>query len=349
MKNVKFEKGDDGNYFTYDNGNGESGYFDYRFSVEKLWHPLNPEEFIVELLINPILNRESNVYVILNSVANKRVGYVFPISVIDSDSDFSDYANINNYVYVAYYQLLQRIRNVKEGNTVFSENFEENVCVCVFHRRSINVEYPLCEVIHCLRKLGYSYFEPNNSIQAVKGYDATLFLKEIKSNIRVVFKQPSLYRNPIIDSIMRFLPRADNLTHRFVLLYQVVETLLEEISSEKIESEIKKFRTYKIPTNDFQESIKRLSSERMRIGDIFEKCHLLDTKESIDFKDCCTKLFALVGYTPSSEKVNDLFYSFRNQMTHSYRNIYRYEKELAETIQCFEILVMKIIESYPYD
>ena len=350
MRNVKFERGEDGNYFTYNNGkdNGESGSFEYKFSITSLWNPLNQEDFIVELLINPFLNKESNVYALLNSDDNKRVGYVFPISVLDSDSDFSSYKYINNYVYVAFYQLLQRISSIKENSEFFSDNFEDNVCVCVIQRKSVGMEYPLCEMIHSLRKLGYSYFEPNNSIKAVSGYDNALFLNSIKSNIRVEIRQPSLYRNPIIDTIMRFLPRADNLTHRFVLLYQVIETLLEEISSENIESEIQKFRSSQIPSNDFQENIKRLSSERNKIGDIFEKCHLQNTQEANNFNDCCKKLFALVRYVPSSSTLSDYFYSFRNQMTHSYRKLYQNEKELAETIQSFEILVMKIIETYPY-
>lgn len=63
MKNVKFHKGSDGNYFSY-HGNDEdvSGGFDYRFSTKNLWKSIKLEDFEVQLLINPLLNRESNVY-----------------------------------------------------------------------------------------------------------------------------------------------------------------------------------------------------------------------------------------------------------------------------------------------
>lgn len=95
MKNVKFHKGSDGNYFSY-HGNDEdvSGGFDYRFSTKNLWKSIKLDDFEVQLLINPLLNRESNVYD-LRDESNKTVGYLFPISLLDSDSDFGDYRNIN--------------------------------------------------------------------------------------------------------------------------------------------------------------------------------------------------------------------------------------------------------------
>ena len=109
MKNVKFHKDSAGNYFSYQ-GNDEdvSGEFEYLFSTKSLWNPIKLEDFEVQLLINPLLNRESNVYD-LRDKSNKTVGYLFPISLLDSDSDFSDYRNINNYVYVAFWELLKRI------------------------------------------------------------------------------------------------------------------------------------------------------------------------------------------------------------------------------------------------
>lgn len=96
MKNVKFYEGSDGNYFSYQ-GNDEdvSGEFEYRFSTKSLWNSIQLEDFEVQLLINPLLNRESNVYDLRDEL-NKTVGYLFPISLLDSDSDFSDYRNINS-------------------------------------------------------------------------------------------------------------------------------------------------------------------------------------------------------------------------------------------------------------
>lgn len=260
MKNVKFYEGSDGNYFSYQ-GNDEdvSGEFEYRFSTKSLWNSIQLEDFEVQLLINPLLNRESNVYDLRDEL-NKTVGYLFPISLLDSDSDFSDYRNINNYVYVAFWELLKRIPTVNENKEFFSDNFEDNVCVCVFHKASVNTTCPLRNCIHSLRMYGYSYFTECNNIKPVDRYRSKLYFHKRENKIHLKFSEPSLYKNPIIDSILRALPKADNLTHRFVLLYQVIETLFEEIASKRIDEEIKRFTGKQIPCNDFQDNIKQLSS-----------------------------------------------------------------------------------------
>ena len=338
MKNVKFHKGSDGNYFSYQ-GNDEdvSGAFEYCFSTKSLWNPIKLEDFDVQLLINPLLNREST------------VGYLFPISLLDSDSDFSDYRNINNYVYVAFWELLKRIPSIKQDKEFFSDNFEDNVCVCVFHKASVNTPCPLMNCIHSLRMYGYSYFTEGNDIKPVDRYQSKLYFRNRENKILLKFREPSLYINPIIGSILRALPKADNLTHRFVLLYQVIETLFEEIASKRIDEEIKKFTDKQIPCNDFQDNIKQLSSEKTKIRKIFECCKDIETSnEAKLFLESCLHLFDLVHYSPSKKGLNDIFYSFRNQMTHSYRNLDFYQDELAEVIQYFEQLILKIIEIYQY-
>lgn len=349
MKNVKFYEGSDGNYFSYQ-GNDEdvSGEFEYRFSTKSLWNSIQLEDFEVQLLINPLLNRESNVYDLRDEL-NKTVGYLFPISLLDSDSDFSDYRNINNYVYVAFWELLKRIPTVNENKDFFSDNFEDNVCVCVFHKASVNTTCPLRNCIHSLRMYGYSYFTECNNIKPVDRYRSKLYFHKRENKIHLKFSEPSLYKNPIIDSILRALPKADNLTHRFVLLYQVIETLFEEIASKRIDEEIKRFTCKQIPCNDFQDNIKQLSSEKTKISKIFKCCEKLENSDEAKlFLESCLHLFDLVHYSPSNKGLKEIFYSFRNQMTHSYRNLDFYQEELSETIQYFELLILRIVETYQY-
>lgn len=349
MKNVKFYEGSDGNYFSYQ-GNDEdvSGEFEYRFSTKSLWNSIQLEDFEVQLLINPLLNRESNVYDLRDEL-NKTVGYLFPISLLDSDSDFSDYRNINNYVYVAFWELLKRIPTVNENKEFFSDNFEDNVCVCVFHKASVNTTCPLRNCIHSLRMYGYSYFTECNNIKPVDRYRSKLYFHKRENKNHLKFSEPSLYKNPIIDSILRALPKADNLTHRFVLLYQVIETLFEEIASKRIDEEIKRFTGKQIPCNDFQDNIKQLSSEKTKISKIFKCCEKLENSDEAKlFLESCLHLFDLVHYSPSNKGLKEIFYSFRNQMTHSYRNLDFYQEELSETIQYFELLILRIVETYQY-
>lgn len=349
MKNVEFYKSSDGYVFSCEGEDGDDiREFEYRFSTKGLWKSIRYEEFEVELLINPLLNRESNIYELRNE-NRQTVGYLFPVSLLDSDSDFSEYRNIDNYVHIAFKGLLERIPYVETDKELFSDNFEDNICVCVFHNPSVKVSSPLSKCIHSLRKYGYSYFESKNNINPISGYDPNIFFNNGRKRVCITFQEPELYQNPVIDSILRVLPKADNLTHRFVLLYQVIETLFEEIASKKIDEEIKKFSEKQIPWNDFQENIKQLSSEKEKLRIIFDCCEKIEsTEEAKQFKESCEHLFDLVHYSPSKKNLKEIFYSFRNQMTHSFRKLYLYPKELAETIQYFELVILKIIETYSY-
>ena len=133
--------------------------------------------------------------------------------------------------------------------------------------------------------------------------------------------------------------------HRFVLLYQIIEYLMEEVVRPEIMAEIHKLENNEIPHNDFLESIRNVNGERARIQSIFERCNLTDSN-CREFLDALTRLFSLVGYSPSKQGAHNLFYAFRNQMTHSYRSLHQEKEELAITIQQFEKLILEIVERY---
>ena len=120
--------------------------------------------------------------------------------------------------------------------------------------------------------------------------------------------------------------------------------MFEKIAAKRIDEEIKRFTGKQIPCNDFQDNIKQLSSEKTKISKIFKCCEKLENSEEAKFfLESCLHLFDLVHYSLSKKGLKDIFYSFRNQMTHSYRNLDFYQEEMAETIQYFELLILKII------
>ena len=54
-----------------------------------------------------------------------------------------------------------------------------------------------------------------------------------------------------------------------------------------------------------------------------------------------------MDYHPANMNENAMcFYAFRNQMTHSYREIHKHKVELDKTVQAFESLVLTIVERY---
>ena len=348
MKNVRFDNSGSEPVFRFENTDGVDDRIVYKPSTRGLKPELRKEDFSVELLINPFLNRAKNVYNICKDDRDSstgREGVIFPVSALDTEDSFEQ-TGMCNYALIAFQILLERLEEVENSERDFSDNFEDNVCVCVINLKSLGIANPLHLCINSLRKYGYSYFEPNNEIKKVDGYKAELYVDNSVRNLKVKFEEPLLYSNSMVDMMLRALPHANNVIHRFVLLYQVIETMMEDVSLKKINEEIDKLQNNLVPHNDFLDSLKGIGQEKERIKEIFNICHLSNS-EFLCFKDPCLKLYSLTKYSPDkpSEKAL-LFYSFRNQMTHTFRNLHDYPDEVAETVQGFEKVVLTILEKY---
>lgn len=253
---------------------------------------------------------------------------------------------MSNYAFVAFLSLLERLPEINNSEEDFSNNFEDNVCVCVFNQKVLGLQNPLHLCINSLRKYGYCYFEDDNKIQAANGFRDDLYVERDVKNLSVIFQEPELYNNPVIELMLRALPHAHNVIHRFVLLYQVIETLMEIVTRQKIDEAIKKLQCNTIPHNDFLDNMKAIGREKERIREIFSICNLT-ADEFNCFKEPCKKLFGLANYEPDNMSDDAMvFYAFRNQMTHAFRNIHIYPEQVAETVQGFEKVVLTILQKY---
>lgn len=322
--------------------------FDYKQPIHDDMELINDGDYEVELLINPILNRGSDIFFVKDDNTGCTAGVIFPVSILDDDPIF-DREWKYDMIYVAYKLLFERFKSIplKVSNSIVQCFYEPNICISVLNKTKCHNQYPLSSCIQYLRRYGYSYFESNNKIRIPTDYSRTN-LELISKYIKVRFESPKVCANNVINGIMEELPYTFNLTHRFVLLYQVVELLMEYIGGVAIREQINLFTNGSIQNNDFLGNINNNSRERCKIKTIFADCNITSS-DFMQFRSSCEKLFSLIGYTPDKSDIDaNLFYSFRNQMTHSYRNLYQYSKELADTIQAFERLILLIVERYPY-
>ncbi len=352
MKNIVFGNNGDQNQFTFTDDNGIEFCFEYYPSISGLWTDLNTSEFDVQLIIHPFLNKESNVFALESKLNSRKetVGYIFPIAVLDSDSFVAKRPADNNYLFVSYMVLLERLDKIKDSVHSLADCFEDNVCVCVLNLRTIGKGCGLCNCIHSLRKYGYSYFVPNNNYKEVEGYTIGKYKELIStSKIHVDFHIPSMYSDPIIDGILRALPKADNLVYRFILLYQIIEFLISKSISKSINDAISAYKmSSSCSENDFFEEINHIQKERTRINDILKTCNIASTDCDKSFNTHCKHLCDLAKIMPNKKDEDNLFYSFRNFMVHSYRHLNPYTEELAYTIFYFEQVVLTIVERYSY-
>ena len=274
-----------------------------------------------------------------------RIGYIFPISVLLSNEDYSDYKGLERYVFAAFHILLQRLPKITNQQD-FVKNFEDNIIVAVFDYKKLppEISEPIGSCIHYLRKHGYTYFEDNNNIQEVPGYDFMSYSPQSK-RINIKFTIPPLYKENIIDSLLREYPKVSNVPHRFIILYQVIEYLMEIFSKNEILAFIDKYMSGLIPNNDFTNDLKSLTSEKSKINSIFNNTNICD-HDFTRFNDKYSNLKARIVYDPSTKTKGEIFYSFRNILLHKYRTLHEFEKELAETVQEAELLILTIVERY---
>lgn len=345
MKRVKFNK--EGSYpaFEYEGEDGSIEYIEYKPPLKGLWKHIDIKSFCVELLVNPYLTREIHTFQILNENGN-RIGMVFPVSLLDSDQPFyKDF--VSNYVFAAYWQLLQRIEKLEK--TPFSANFEDNVCVVVLYRKEFATQYPLDYCIHGLRYYGYGFFTPYNTAKRAVGYKTESFLargsSKLTNTLRINVQVPPLYSDNAIKLLMESLRDADNLINRFVLLYQVFEALMEDSGLRIIRREVVQLDAHCIAPREFLANVKDAISEKSKIVEIFNAANIPDEDKEL-FINSCKQLFDLYGHK-SDYTLPDMLYEFRNQMTHSYRELLKFQEELALTIQGMERVVLSIVAHYP--
>lgn len=345
MKRVNFDNNGSYPVFEYEGEDGSIEYLEYKPPLNGLWPNFDIKSFCVELLVNPYLTKEVHTFQLLNEHGN-RIGVVFPISLLDSDQPFEkDY--ISNYVFAAYWYLLQRI--VRLEKIPFSANFEDNVCVVVLCRTEFATQYPLDYCIHGLRSYGYSFFTPNNTVKPVPGYKVESILtkgaSKLTNTLRINVQIPALYSDDAIRLLMESLRDADNIINRFVLLYQVFEALMEDSGLRIIRREVAQLDAHCIAPREFLVNVKDAISEKSKIIEIFNASNIPDEDKEL-FENSCTHLFDMYGHK-TDYSLPEMLYEFRNQMIHSYRELLKFQDELALTIQGMERVVLSIIGLYP--
>lgn len=349
MRNVQFSYKSGRPYFSYQNEAGATEYFEYKLPISGDFNVSMLREHEVELLINPVLNKERHHYALCTADEKGHktsIGVIFPVSLLDGTEEALPKGQYNYFI-IAFFILLKRLEKITD--TIFSQNFEDNVCVCVFDLQQANSGYrilPKC--IHSLRSYNYSYFVENNTYKPVVGYRDEWYIDAQKMNIVVSLQEPQLYKASIIDTLLRVLPSVNNIVHRFFFLYQIIEFIIAGVQKQEIIMEIKKYEEGFIPENDFFDDVLKIKRERGVVREIFKKCDLTEP-DCPDFVHDVKSFFALISYKPKNQELYSLFYSFRNQMTHSLRDLLIYDESMAKTIFEFEQVVMQIVAKYPYN
>ena len=329
----------------------------FQFAVEykpKIDQSFESKDFEIFFFSNQYLNAENDVFEIYEKELNKRIGWVFPIQVLESnENDFCDNIYFNKYKYSAFKKLLSENPTKKQiyfGESLFhlTDFYHENIIVFVLSKETLgdNV-FSILSYLPSFSNYGYyvwneghhQFFAEQQSIALKKRGQKRITIQ--KSNLDISQNQflSDLY-NKHLKSINHFLLK-------FYFLYQVIEYLMEENFDSDFSFLVDEYRNDKLSKNDLKERINSITKERKSISSLFEKV-TLDNDLKVDFiRDC--KLLLDNFYSSPPNQIGDLLYDTRNLVVHRYREIMKDEnnvRTLELITHQLELIINDLIISY---
>lgn len=316
--------------------------FEYKPSIENLWNNINIDSFIFIKLDNPYLNFESNVFKVKLEGLSETCGWIFPISVLESDQTVKK-ETLLNYVYVGFKYLLSEIDELVLNKIKLSDYFSDNLILCVLHKDTITKigNFNINEYLLSFYTYGYSLYNKHTSALPVKNYTKYLKYKD-NSNIKLLksnhYHDVEFIKNLINGS----LTNCSDALVRFILLYQIIEFIISNKHQSEFDSLLEDYQNSNFTKNDFVERIKEISREKYMIDKIIKE-DTINPEICLNFKNECKSIFNDINYKYNKESLPSLLYSFRNQITHSYRSFLGKENNLVKTIECFEYVILDLI------
>jgi hypothetical protein len=354
LNNLELIKQDSSVLFRlFDNENQNSIEFEY---LPKLEEGFNFDNFQLVLFENKYLNAENDVFQVFDKKEEIRLGWIFPLSNLDSnENDYSTNEFLNKYKFVSFQLLLlakERSIELKNKTNEFkiTDLYPNNPIVLILSNENTSKidNFSIDDYIASLSKFGY--YQQNefpNSLELKPKLEYCLkFRGKQKLNL---YKSK---RNISDDRFFKelFSKQLKSLDHhliRFHILYQVIEFILAERFDEEFNNLIVKYSEDNIVKNDFVESIIELRKERISLRKVIElvkqnNCDFDITNLERDCKDLLSLHKKQIRNT-----LGDLIYDVRNLIVHNYRDIESSEIELIDNITHeFELLIINIIEKY---
>lgn len=311
--------------------------------------------FEIFFFSNQYLNAENDVFEVNEKELKKRIGWIFPIQVLESnDNDFSDNKFLNKYKFPVFSQLLKGENPIKPSfkggsNYRLTDFFNEEIIVFVVSLETLpkGDELNILNYLPCFANYGYypwnsehhQHFAQQQSLAIKKRGDKKLHIRKASLDITQNQFLTDLY-NIHLKSINHFLLK-------FYFLYQVIEFLMEENFNTDFNSLVDEYKQNHLSKNDLKEKINSITRERGSISSLFEKA-TIPTSIETDFKRDCKALLENY-YSKTPESLGDLIYDTRNLVVHRYREIIQ-KKENVELLDLIthelEVIINELIISY---
>lgn len=338
----------------------EDIYLDFEY-FPKVDKDVEYDNYQIFVLSNNYLVAEKDFFQIYNKDDDKRLGWIFTISNLESkEPDLIENKHINNYKLAAYYLLLQAKGTVKpkpiEEATPYpriSDIYDKDDVFFVIYDTS-KKEFPIRNYLPSLSKYGYYIKNTYDNIAKIDSKrNFCLKLRDQgKNKIRLKRSNFGDKNNRFINDLFsNHLKSSDHHLLRFHILYQVIEFYISNIFENDSKLIIDNYINDPNDINSFMESIGKLKNERTRINKLIGIAknfgNNLDSTLINLQRDC--NLFLRKSGRKPKENLGDLIYDVRNLIVHEYRSVAPSEISLLEDITSeVELLVINIIENYNF-
>lgn len=329
MNNVEFDRE---NTIFYLKKKEENIPFQYIPDCKNIWNNLSDDAFYIELLNNPYLNRESDVFDIKFDKSDSRGGFLFPITLLESEE--TQNKQLLSYMFVAYKVLLKNMEGEPTG--VLSDNYKDAFILAV-HKETVPSFY-IEEYLISLASYGFYKYQGENK-------NHFPILRPFNKQTKVIHLEKSEVDNfkcDYVQDLLKFrLCTTSDFITRFVLVYQVVELYISGIHQKSLDDNIEKYKKRELNRNDFSEKLKEISRESYQIKELMKDFH--EENVCLDYKRAVMGLFNDISYQPKNETISTLIYTLRNQLFHSYGMFAGHEDALNYVIFYFERVILMLL------
>ncbi len=315
------------------------------------------ELFILE---SNSLAAENDIFLVNEVDLKKGIGWIFPISALESnENDYSDKVFFNQFRFLAYQKILAKSFSIeatindKKESFLLSELFDSDLIVLVVSKNELapDSEFKIFKYLPSLATYGYfvynehelKYVCPNNLITDKFRGKKSIRIQKTKNPVYTSDFAKKLYTN--------YLKTLDHHLIRFHLLYQVIEYHITELFNSDFDNLLENYNNKTITKNNFIEKLNKTRNERENVRKILKDTNPNDqTFEKdllINLKRDCNAFISEFGEEEKSE-IGDLIYDTRNIIVHNYREIKDEKLNLLNEITFqFEIIINYIITSNP--
>lgn len=250
--------------------------------------------------------------------------------------------------------LVDKYQAKLESNAIKTNRYEFNLNECIDEELSIITFYRpnAPQSIQMNSNLLIPKFLEMGLIPFVNENSKTVSRPKFKLDAKVLNISTNIpshhFQDFYNDLLTRYIPSVNDITFKFYLYYQIIESMMEDILvdvAKVVLGDLTNAQGNVVAIRDSLEKYQKISSETSRIKRVFS---VLPPASYINLRENCVAFLEAIDTTFSredhvAEDVAFFVYKARNQLVHNFRRTQVGRTQLEQIICCFEDLIPGLI------